>query len=194
MHSIPRTYYILREAPEWRLCLFLLYQSHKKEEKEMNRNWYIWNKSQAWFTHIFTWPEIAYLEKRNIIKSQENVMNQSQRDFTWGLYKVLIFFFFKAKKLPRKTRWAKGSPATMTITIATVSQLATFDGSVQKPQTLKAAQEGNLLVQECCPFYQWGRGHLSGKATDKRQQTFTYIGSLQKLLLLTTYYTSEIDS
>lgn len=46
----------------------------------------------------------------------------------------------------------------MTITIATVSQLATFDGSVQKPQTLKAAQEGNLLVQECCPFYQWGEG------------------------------------
>lgn len=104
------------------------------------------------------------------------------------------FFFFKAKKLPRKTRWAKGSPATMTITIATVSQLATFDGSVQKPQTLKATQEGNLLVQECCPFYQWGRGHLSGKATDKRQQTFNYTGSLQKLLLLTTYYTSEIDS
>lgn len=56
----------------------------------MNRNWYIWNKSQAWFTHIFTWPEIAYLKKRNIIKSRENVMNQSQHDFTLGLHKLFL--------------------------------------------------------------------------------------------------------
>jgi len=61
-----------------------------KGGRGMNRNWYIWNRSQAWFTHIFTWPEIAYLEKRNIIKSRENVMNQSQHDFTLGLHKLFL--------------------------------------------------------------------------------------------------------
>lgn len=62
----------------------------QKGKRGLNRNWYIWNKNQAWFTQIFTWPEIAYLEKRNIIKSQENVMNQSQHDCTLGVHKLCM--------------------------------------------------------------------------------------------------------
>lgn len=80
----------------------------------------------------------------------------------------------------------------MSISIATVSQFATSDGLGWEPQTLKAGQEGNLLVQECCSFYRWGggRGHLAEKATGKRQQTFTWKRSLQNLLWLKPHTTS----